>query len=322
MNKNLFNIVKQIVAQNGEGILADPQRLKPLVSAYASGEPKEDRTAFGQAIESGFYTDLKRVPPKDRARVKAGLVPRLEIMTGLDTRHCAGAIDLLEAVIFAPVQPGQSPQTQPAYQTPPLNQNQNRNFQPQYVPPQSNASTTTFCGKCGTQLQGGSLFCSKCGTKVGSQPAARRPQKAPSSQSSSQRPVPVQTQPAQPSSLSTAGIIARIGFALVAFGFFMPIACNMNGFEIASAQMDAGETFAGVLFYALFISALAGLATGISWAIFLVCVGSGIGAYFTSGIAETVEIMGFGILDVGAYFIAVGWIVALIAHIFSEQKNE
>jgi len=55
MNIELLTIVKRIVADNGESILANPQKLKPLVADYAKAELKEDRVAFGRAIENGFY---------------------------------------------------------------------------------------------------------------------------------------------------------------------------------------------------------------------------------------------------------------------------
>lgn len=138
MNTYLFDIIKQIVATHGEHILDNPQKLKPLFKAYAQGVSKEDRVAFGRAIENGFYVELKHSLPANRAHIKTTLVPRLQIITGYDVGCCSAAIDLLEAVIFPSAQSGQPPQL--------------------------------FCNNCGTQLQGGSLFCSSCGYKVGNQP--------------------------------------------------------------------------------------------------------------------------------------------------------
>jgi hypothetical protein len=40
MNTNLLSIVKQIIAQYGEGILADPARLKAFFGDLARDEPK------------------------------------------------------------------------------------------------------------------------------------------------------------------------------------------------------------------------------------------------------------------------------------------
>ena len=108
MNANLLNIVKRIVAEQGENILGDSQRLKPFISDYASAEPKEDRVAFGRAIEQGFYMELKRATSADRGRVKTALLPRLQQASGYDAARCTAAIDLLEAAMT----PATSSQTQ------------------------------------------------------------------------------------------------------------------------------------------------------------------------------------------------------------------
>jgi hypothetical protein len=59
MNTNLLDVVKRIIAEQGEDILANAQRLKPLISDYAKNEPKEERQAFGRCIEQGFYQQIK-----------------------------------------------------------------------------------------------------------------------------------------------------------------------------------------------------------------------------------------------------------------------
>ena len=99
MNTNFLAIIKRITAEQGEGILADPARLKGYVSDYAKNEPKEERVAFGRAIEQGFYRELKRAAPQGRAQVKAALASRLQTVTGFDAIRCAAAVDLLEAAI-------------------------------------------------------------------------------------------------------------------------------------------------------------------------------------------------------------------------------
>jgi len=105
MNTNLLNIIKQIVAQHGESILANPQKLKPLFADYAKAEAKMDRVAFGRAIENGFYMELKHASPANRAHVKATLVSRLQTITGFDKSCCTSAVDMLEAVILPSTQP-------------------------------------------------------------------------------------------------------------------------------------------------------------------------------------------------------------------------
>ena len=135
MNNNLFAIIKRIVAEQGEGILGDPQRLKSFVSDYAKGEAKEDRVAFGRAIEQGFYLELKRSAPADRPRVKAALVSRLQSVTGFEAARAAAAVDLLEAVIasVSPYGYAAGEQQYPQAAPPPTYQQQ----YPQAAPPPS-----------------------------------------------------------------------------------------------------------------------------------------------------------------------------------------
>jgi len=105
MNTNLLAIVKQIVDQHGEGILADSSRLNPLFKAYAKNETKEDRVAFGRCVEMGAYQELKKtITADERRRVKATLINQINAKTGIDRPHCSDALDLLEAVMFRPVQ--------------------------------------------------------------------------------------------------------------------------------------------------------------------------------------------------------------------------
>jgi hypothetical protein len=120
-------------------------------------------------------------------------------------------------------------------------------------------------------------------------------------------------------------IIGKIGFLLVIFGFFMPIACQMNGFQLAEIMIGQ-NTLGGLLLYVLFISALAGVVIGAlllmkknmpnftDWIILLICIGSGLGVFL-------ININGLS-LQSGAYVILIGWIVALVAQIISKTKKE
>jgi hypothetical protein len=123
MNTNLLGIINRITAQYGEGILGDAARLKGIVNDLAKTESKEDRVAFGRAVEQGFYHELKRAAPQDRARVKAALVSRLQSVTGFDAPRCTAAVDLLEAAMTGSVQPAYQQQAAP-YQ--PLQANRGR----------------------------------------------------------------------------------------------------------------------------------------------------------------------------------------------------
>jgi len=121
-------------------------------------------------------------------------------------------------------------------------------------------------------------------------------------------------------------IIAKIGLLLVVFGFFMPIACDQNGFQLASYMMDNEQPLEGLLLYLLFLSAVAGITIGVlllmnktvkigvDWMIIVVCIASGLIVYFTQ--LDDVE------LQNGAYVILAGWIIALVTQIISKVKNE
>jgi hypothetical protein len=100
MNINFLAIVKRIVSEQGESILAEPQRLKGRISDYAKDQPKAERLAFGRCIEYGAYEELKNAPIGNRAAVKNRLAQKLYSEEGLDIAFCEGALDLLEAVMF------------------------------------------------------------------------------------------------------------------------------------------------------------------------------------------------------------------------------
>jgi Ca-activated chloride channel family protein len=103
MNANLLNMVMRITAEQGEGILGDPERLKSFIKDYAKDEPKEDRVAFGRCIERGFYRQIKAAKTVDeRRRLKADLARQLQAATGLSAARCSGAIDILDAAVSLP----------------------------------------------------------------------------------------------------------------------------------------------------------------------------------------------------------------------------
>ncbi|MDR2597557.1 MAG: DUF4190 domain-containing protein [Treponema sp.] len=164
MNTNLLNIVNRIVAEQGEGILADAKRLFPYFSNYAKNEHKEERVAFGRCIEMGAYQELKRTrTPDERQRIKATLATQMNANTGIARPRCVDALDLLEAVIFKPQQPQYPPQQaypqQPQYPPQqaypyqpqanmPLNVNVNTSVYPQ-VSVQKNSSLGPAALVCG-----------------------------------------------------------------------------------------------------------------------------------------------------------------------------
>ncbi|MCL2266069.1 MAG: hypothetical protein FWC22_08525 [Treponema sp.] len=123
-------------------------------------------------------------------------------------------------------------------------------------------------------------------------------------------------------------MIAKFALILVIIGFLMPVACGMNGFEIADALMNNNSVFQGILAYLLFISAVAGVALGVmlflkkdyafyyDWIVIGVCIVSGLIVYFASLSDNNIK------LQNGAYVILAGWIISLGCQIYSYIKKE
>jgi hypothetical protein len=133
-------------------------------------------------------------------------------------------------------------------------------------------------------------------------------------------------------SFKTAKIISKVAFLLVVMGFFMPVACDQNGFELAENVAKTGRMFSGVsgiaiAIYVLFVSALLGglllipllmkkeVPIAFDWIIFIVSSISGI--YVFARMKESFQ--GYGqmtqgqTLQIGGWFIIIGLIVSLIA---------
>lgn len=126
-------------------------------------------------------------------------------------------------------------------------------------------------------------------------------------------------------------IAAKIGLLLVGIGFFLPISCDMNGFEISDALRSSGQLFsadknASILLYVMFVSALLGVGLllinkhyiGLDWILFAVSSGSGIIA-----VSLITKYSDFSSPQVGAYLIGLGYLVAgvcLIIATFTSKK--
>jgi len=123
--------------------------------------------------------------------------------------------------------------------------------------------------------------------------------------------------------------IAKFGLVLVIIGFFMPVACGLNGFELANTFMDSNKVFQGLLTYLMFGAAIAGVAIGvlmmlgkglgvkIDWIVIITCIASGLIVYLSTALSgDSVK------LQNGAYFILAGWIVSLGLQILSTMKGE
>jgi len=101
MNTSLVDIVKRIIAEEGEAVLADPKRLGAKFKVYAQNEPKDDRVAFGRCVEFGAYRELKQCKGEDeRRRKKVTLASQMAAKTGLPKGQCADALDVLDAAAF------------------------------------------------------------------------------------------------------------------------------------------------------------------------------------------------------------------------------
>jgi len=123
-------------------------------------------------------------------------------------------------------------------------------------------------------------------------------------------------------------IIGKIALILVIIGFFMPVACDMNGFQVARTLKSADSSLSAFLLYLLFFSAIAGCVIGalllmkkdvkpvIDWIPLLVCIGCGLFVYFNSLRSNKIK------LQEGAFVILAGWIVAVVAQIVSKIKKE
>jgi ABC-type tungstate transport system substrate-binding protein len=120
-------------------------------------------------------------------------------------------------------------------------------------------------------------------------------------------------------------IIAKFCFLLVLIGFFMPICCDQNGFELANSDMVKSSLT--VSLYALFISAVAGILLGVvllflkkripvvtDWLIILTCVLCGLIPYFIN--RNEYE------FQAGLYVILAGYALILITQVVSLIKKE
>ena len=125
---------------------------------------------------------------------------------------------------------------------------------------------------------------------------------------------------------------SKIALLLVIIGFFCPVSCDLNGFEIA-AKMRVGDVgsdcfIAMLAMYALFIAAAVSIVmtatllilkkntstTALDWVLLLISIAGGLTAYFSC--FDNVD------LQYGAYLITAGWIASFILLLWSCLKKE
>ncbi|MDR0320169.1 MAG: hypothetical protein LBI28_01565 [Treponema sp.] len=114
--------------------------------------------------------------------------------------------------------------------------------------------------------------------------------------------------------------IGKFGFLLAIIGFFMPVACDMNAFQL----VEYVDNSVGVFIIVLFILAVVGLIIGAlllmkknlpviaDWLIIIGCLVIGI-ILLSKNELE---------LQYGAYVMGTGFIIALIAQLISAIKKE
>lgn len=123
-------------------------------------------------------------------------------------------------------------------------------------------------------------------------------------------------------------LYSKFGMLLVVIGFFMPVACDKSGFQIAQFLIKQGKNNSGVvlcsiLMYALIIAAILGVLIGVlllankkvsisyDWLTLLVSFGAGIVVYVR--MFERVK----DALQAGAWVMLVGWILAFVLLLLS-----
>jgi len=113
--------------------------------------------------------------------------------------------------------------------------------------------------------------------------------------------------------------IGKFGYLLAIMGFFMPVACDMNAFQLIE-YVDSTST---VLIIGLFILAIVGFIIGlvllknnipvfVDWLVALGSVGMGIGLLSMNELD----------LQYGAYVIISGFVIVIIAQIISAIIKE
>jgi uncharacterized protein YacL len=123
-------------------------------------------------------------------------------------------------------------------------------------------------------------------------------------------------------------LIGKFCLLLVIIGFFMPMACDKNAFQLVDNGMLKTEGIAAI--YAAFIAAIVGLIIGalllakkgipvfVDWIITIIVSGTVIILFCYAGYGQ-----GYGsYFQSGAYVALTGSIVTLIAQIISAIKKE
>ena len=130
-------------------------------------------------------------------------------------------------------------------------------------------------------------------------------------------------------------MFSKISLILVVVGFFMPVACNLNGFEIAEQLINFSDigstaTIAAVLLYLMFIGAASGVvlliinrhSLQVDWMIFLISFASGLTSYLILQGNNSLSMhIAEKSLDTGAYVIILGWVLSGVTLILASSSK-
>jgi len=136
-------------------------------------------------------------------------------------------------------------------------------------------------------------------------------------------------------------IISKIGLLFVVIGFFLPVSCNLNGFEIAKTlETYGGPTILSISLYSIFIFSCIGIillfallmkykfSIGYDWAdLIIIIIAFSVFIYAHIKSSDDSLIALFNRLQSGAYIIFIGLVVSLFSLIaasldFEKIKNK
>ena len=121
--------------------------------------------------------------------------------------------------------------------------------------------------------------------------------------------------------------IGKFAFLLVFIGFLMPMACDMNGFQLIDSGLLADIGIVAMII--IFVTSILGFIIGIillakkpipiaiDWAVIIFCFGWVLGAFIWEANAGHLDY-----LQSGAYMIMVGSVLTILFQIISAIKKE
>lgn len=135
----------------------------------------------------------------------------------------------------------------------------------------------------------------------------------------------------------TIKMISKLALFFVVFGFFQPVACSQNGFELAKVFIDyenAKCIIAAIGLYLLFFSAVFSIlytlyllikkddinsqkTLKIDFLLLLISIVGGLTTFFF-----LIDEFDIDVLERGSYFILIGWIISAIFLLLSREKKE